>query len=287
MAYALTGRSEYLRENSPGLLISVLAHALVLLLVGLNLELMPRRPPQPVRLAIQATVVDASAMREKAAAAERAVRQAEQRRIEQENKRRQEAQEQREEQQRMKQERLAEERQRREQAEAQRREQAQRARAEQVEAQRREQAKRKQEADKAQRARAEEKKAAADAQRKAEAERRKAQTQADLARAMAAEEQLTAAEESGLLDQYAEVIRQKVERNWIRPASAREGISCVVMVKQIPGGEVVDVRIAECNGDAAVVRSIEAAVLRSSPLPPPPDPALFDRSLRFDFRPRD
>jgi colicin import membrane protein len=61
----------------------------------------------------------------------------------------------------------------------------------------------------------------------------------------------------------------------------------VVLVTQIPGGDVVNVRVTECNGDAAVVRSIEAAVMRSSPLPGPPNPALFERNLRFEFRPRD
>jgi colicin import membrane protein len=45
------------------------------------------------------------------------------------------------------------------------------------------------------------------------------------------------------------------------------------------------VRIGQCNGDQAVRESIEAAVYRASPLPPPPDPALFDRNLRIDFRP--
>jgi colicin import membrane protein len=45
------------------------------------------------------------------------------------------------------------------------------------------------------------------------------------------------------------------------------------------------VSIGECNGDQAVRESIEAAVYRASPLPPPPDPALFDRSLKIRFKP--
>ena len=39
------------------------------------------------------------------------------------------------------------------------------------------------------------------------------------------------------------------------------------------------------NGDDAVVRSIEAAVLRSSPLPRPPLPSLFERNLEVVFNP--
>jgi colicin import membrane protein len=273
-------------DDRTALLVSVGVHAGLLFLMLLNLDLVPRPAPKPARLAIEATVVDAGAIR-RAAEAERAARQAEEQRRRQEAARRREAEQQR----------AAEEQARRRQAEEQRRER------EQAEVRRREETKRRQEADKAQKAKAEQqrrqaeerkraeadakRKADAEASRKAEAARREAQSRADLERAMAEEEQLSAAAESGLLDQYAEVIRQKVERNWIRPASAREGIRCVVLVKQIPGGEVVEVRVAECNGDAAVVRSIEAAVLRSSPLPAPPDPALFDRSLRFEFRPRD
>ena len=96
-----------------------------------------------------------------------------------------------------------------------------------------------------------------------------------------------AAEPAGLLAQYIAVIRQKVERNWVRPSSADAGLECVVHVTQIPGGEVVGVRLGQCNGDDVVVRSIEAAVYRSSPLPLPPELELFERNLRFTFKPEE
>jgi colicin import membrane protein len=236
-----------------------------------------------VRLAIEATVVDAQAMRARQLEEERreqAFRQAAERRRQQEQQR----------QQRMEEARRAEEA--REQARARQQEDQRR---KDAEAKRRDEARRRQEAEQARQAKLEQdrrqaeakKQAAAEAARQAEAERRQAQIKSDLARQLAEEENLAAAADAGLLDQYAEIIRQKVERNWIRPASARSGLNCVVLVRQIPGGDVVEVKVTECNGDAAVLRSIEAAVLRSSPLPPPPNPALFDRSLRFEFRPRD
>jgi colicin import membrane protein len=59
----------------------------------------------------------------------------------------------------------------------------------------------------------------------------------------------------------------------------------VLNVTQVPGGEVAKVSIGECNGDQAVRESIEAAVYRASPLPAPPDPALFDRNLKINFKP--
>jgi colicin import membrane protein len=272
-------REESTREQALLVGLSVVGHVVLLALLAVNLELMPRPPPQPVRLAIQATVVDSKALQRQAAARQRQQEQAVER-----------------QRQAVERERQAEQRER--QAERQRQEElrlAKQQRREQAELTRKQEQQRKQEVEKLRLAKIEEqrkqterqKKEAAEAKRRADDERRQAQARTELARQMAEEEELQSAAAAGLLDQYAEIIRQKVERNWIRPASARPGLQCVVLVKQIPGGEVIEVRVAECNGDAAVVRSIEAAVFRSSPLPPPPNPSLFDRSLRFEFKPEE
>ena len=61
-------------------------------------------------------------------------------------------------------------------------------------------------------------------------------------------------------DQYIRLIADKIERNWNKPLSAKPGLECVVNVVQIPGGDVVDVKVSRCNGDDAVARSIEDAV---------------------------
>jgi len=58
---------------------------------------------------------------------------------------------------------------------------------------------------------------------------------------------------------------------------------CTVHVTQLPGGDVVGVNISSCNGDEAVVRSVEAAIRRSSPLPQPSNPDLFDRNLTLNL----
>jgi colicin import membrane protein len=94
-----------------------------------------------------------------------------------------------------------------------------------------------------------------------------------------------AARSSGALASWQSQITARIQRAWLRPASARSGIECVLNVTQVPGGEVTNVRIGTCNGDQAVRESIEAAVYRASPLPPPPDPSLFERSLVITFRP--
>ena len=86
---------------------------------------------------------------------------------------------------------------------------------------------------------------------------------------------------------WQQQIRARIERAWIRPPSARPGIECTLDVTQVPGGEIVDVKIGACNGDQAVRQSIEQAAYRASPLPPPPDPALFERKLELTFKPSD
>jgi len=100
---------------------------------------------------------------------------------------------------------------------------------------------------------------------------------------IAAEENRLAAVDSGALAVYMTQIRQKIERNWSAPASAGAELKCSVRVRQVPGGEVIGVTILTCNGDEAVQRSVEAAIKRSSPLPEPSDPNLFDRNILLNL----
>jgi colicin import membrane protein len=60
-----------------------------------------------------------------------------------------------------------------------------------------------------------------------------------------------------------------------------------VNVTQTPTGTVLSVKVGKCNGDDAVRQSIEAAVLRASPLPPAPDPRVFERNVTLLFRPKE
>jgi colicin import membrane protein len=129
-----------------------------------------------------------------------------------------------------------------------------------------------------------EEKRLADEQQKAD-QQAAADREADLKRSLDQELRQDAARSSGALASWQSQITARIQRAWLRPASARPGIECVLNVTQVPGGEVTNVRIGTCNGDQAVRESIEAAVYRASPLPPPPDPTLFERSLVITFRP--
>jgi colicin import membrane protein len=126
------------------------------------------------------------------------------------------------------------------------------------------------------------------AARAAQDAKAKAAREADLKRRMAAEEEEGAAlARAGVVDEYRAVLVQAIERNWIRPPSARAGLSCTLYVTQATGGTVTDVKLAACNGDAAVRDSIVNAVYKASPLPAPRDPRAFERRLEIVFEPKE
>jgi colicin import membrane protein len=166
--------------------------------------------------------------------------------------------------------------------ERRRAEEAERKRAAETEARRK--------AEEAERKKAEAAEARRKADEKAQAEREAradAERQAALQRSLAAEEEEAAAAgaRAGVTDEYRRLLVQAVERNWIRPPSARPGLECTLYVTQAPGGTVVDVKLGACNGDQAVRESITTAVYKSSPLPAPRDPRAFERRLEIVFKP--
>lgn len=168
-------------------------------------------------------------------------------------------------------------------AEQRRAEEAERKRAEEAAAKRKA-------AEETERKKAEAAEARRKADEKAQAEREakvRAEREADLQRQLAAEEEegAAAAARAGVMDEYRLMLVQAIERNWIRPPSARAGLECTLYVTQAPGGSVVDVKLGTCNGDQAVRESITTAVYKSSPLPAPRDPRAFERRLEIVFRP--
>jgi len=162
-------------------------------------------------------------------------------------------------------------------------EQAERAAAEKAEAERAAAAKAEAERAAAAKAEADRKAQQLAQQRKAEQER--AQREADLRSQLATEEHLNAVQSSPAKAEYLSLITARINRAWIRPASARPGVKCGLHITQIPGGEITHVVVAGCNGDEAVRQSVETAAYRASPLPAPSDPALFDPNIDVTFAP--
>jgi colicin import membrane protein len=287
--------AEYLRQQWSYIIGAVLLHALFAGLFALSLWHMARNVPPPV-LAIQAFTVDPSVLnqtpsrqqREKEQAEARARQQAEERRKREEAERL-ETEQRAEEERKAEQKKREEERVQLEQQQAREREDAVKREAE-AEKQRQAEAEKQRRAD-AERKRVEEiqrQQKEAEQKRLAAAEERAQQTrESDLKRQLEEEEGRAQAENSGLLNQYIAMIEQRVVRNWNRPPSAQPGVQCEVKLAQTPNGTVVpgSVSIGACNGDLAVKQSIEAAVMRSSPLPAPPDARLFQRNLVLIFKP--
>lgn len=275
---------EFVRQYWTYLIAAALLHAVFAGLFALSMISMTRKPP-PVQLAIQAVVVDQSVLGRASRAQEREQAAAEEQAAERERQ----AQE-RQAQERQAQERRVEEQRLREREEQQRQAEAQQLRErEEAERKRAEDAKR--QAEEAERKRVEEikRRQEEEAQRRKAAEEARAQAarEAELRSQLEEEEGRMQALNSGAGSEYAALIEQRIVRHWNRPPSARPGLRCVVHVAQAPGGTVLSVRIGECNGDTAVKQSIEAAVMRASPLPPPPDARLFERNLELVFKPQD
>jgi colicin import membrane protein len=201
-----------------------------------------------------------------------------------------------EERQKLEQQKAEQEKAEQEKLEAQKREQEQatqeRVDAEKKEAERVEAAKKaaaKAAADKAaaDKAAAEKRKADEAAAKKAADEKARLAREAELRRSLEAEERGNAVRNSDEANRWYAQIVARIQRAWIKPPSAQPGIECIVSVTQVPGGEVTAVRVDSCSGgDAALRESVEAAVYRASPLPPPPDPALFERNLELTFKPQ-
>ncbi len=130
-------------------------------------------------------------------------------------------------------------------------------------------------------------KAAAEQKRATQEQRERTAREADLRSRLADEETRGSAGFQSLKASYVRAIQAHVEQRWYEPPGVAQGLSCTIYVTQIPGGEVVGMRFGSCNGGAAVRQSIETAVRNASPLPAPPEPALFEREVQLVFTPKE
>ena len=90
--------------------------------------------------------------------------------------------------------------------------------------------------------------------------------------------------DTDLAAKYAVALQQAIARQWTRPDTVQLGQRCRISIRQIPGGEVINVDIApSCAYDALGRRSVEAAVLKASPLPYAGFESVFNRHLELNF----
>ena len=276
-----SGLGEWLRELAAQpryLLYAVLVHVAFITALVMSFEWTPTPTgaPAPQVDVIEAVVIDENRIRQE----QERLRQAEERKKAEEARAREQLRK-AEEARRQEEQRLAQLK--KEQEEARR----------QAEAAERQAAEAKKQAEEAKR-QAEERKKAEEARareqlRKVEEARRQEEARkAEEAARQAAAARERAAREQSEVDKYVEIIKQKVERNWIKPVQW-QGKRCRVRVNLMPGGAVIQVRIVAGSGDPLFDSSVEAAVQKASPLPVPSasDP-LFDRfrELEFVFNPQ-
>lgn len=292
MAVAI--QSSWFKAHMPYLLGAALLHVFVAGLFALTMIQMQRNTPPP-QLAIQAVIIDPKALsRPSRKAQQEAARKKEEQAAAERKKQEEEAAAKREQEERAEQERQAKERE--QEKEQQERLVREREEQEKVAKEKAAEEQRQQEAERQKKVEAErQQKAEAERKRVAEIERKQREREAADAKArqqqlndqIAEEEALTKARSSGAMSQYQAMLQQHIERQWIKPGSAKPGINCKLSVTQSPSGSVLSVKVTQCNGDAAVVQSIENAVQRANPLPLPSDMRLFERNLNITFQPED
>lgn len=85
---------------------------------------------------------------------------------------------------------------------------------------------------------------------------------------------------------WAALVTRHIQKNWIRPTGSNEEFLCLVEVVLLPDGTVTSARVVQSCGNPVLNKSVEDAVFRSSPIPRPANPAVFDRNLKINFKPR-
>jgi len=86
---------------------------------------------------------------------------------------------------------------------------------------------------------------------------------------------------------YIRRIQAKVKGNVTLPPDLAGNPEAVFEVVQLPTGEIIDAVLRKSSGVRAYDEAVQRAIQKSSPLPRPDRPELFQRSLTLKFRPLD
>jgi colicin import membrane protein len=77
----------------------------------------------------------------------------------------------------------------------------------------------------------------------------------------------------------------KIRGNILLPVGIPGNPEVVFRVTQLPTGEIMRVELIKSSGYVPLDDAVERAILKSSPLPKPDNPAHFERDLRIPYRP--
>ncbi len=94
--------------------------------------------------------------------------------------------------------------------------------------------------------------------------------------------------DSNLNATYKKALTDAIRSNWTQPDNVSASQICKIVIRQIPGGEVIDAQVdPSCPYDEQGRRSVEAAVLKAQPLPYRGFESVFNRTLIFSFSAED
>jgi colicin import membrane protein len=100
-----------------------------------------------------------------------------------------------------------------------------------------------------------------------------------------------ASAQAGEIDKYRRLIQDRVRRNIVEPPNLQGNPEVEFEVRLLPGGDVLEtsLRLKRSSGNAAYDQAVERAILKSSPLPLPSDPSMFNtfRDLNLKIRPKE
>ena len=91
------------------------------------------------------------------------------------------------------------------------------------------------------------------------------------------------------LEEYTRRISDRIKRFIVEPPNMQGNPEVQYEVVQIPGGEVLSVRLKRSSGVAVYDSAVERAILKAQPLPPPPEGVTFNevRELNLKIRPKE
>jgi colicin import membrane protein len=126
------------------------------------------------------------------------------------------------------------------------------------------------------------------AKEKAEAIRL-AKEQEEALRKLAAQQAAQVSAQQRLIEDYKRRISDKIRRFVVLPPNLQGNPEAEFEVVQIPGGEVLNVKLKRSSGNSAYDAAVERAIFKAQPLPPPPEPLRFGdfRELNLKFRPKE
>ena len=112
---------------------------------------------------------------------------------------------------------------------------------------------------------------------------RRAEQQAALQKAEQARQAAQAAAIGQVVDEYQAKIQTKIRSNIVMPPDVAKDARAEFMVTLLPGGSVLNAERVKSSGNAAYDEAVERAILKSDPLPVPPDVTLFNRFRKLDL----